>query len=251
MSILKIHSFKLVQNGLMGIKAEVDYQRVNKKGDTVIDYVKENHRPLPIPSYLEEALVSLKYYFLVTTGHWDEDWDQYLRSDRRPVDAGSDFSEFGDYKKVMSLMDSTFVTAVKCNGSVISLKGEIKTVGYKCIKVTSPNILEEDNDDINGLFDEMLEKVNKALEAAKSYLASSKGDLMNSREFLMKMEKSPERKAALQEYNKKECDEMMMEYLSKKGYLIMKDSEMEILEDDGSEALSLIESIKEEELVHA
>lgn len=230
MGIVKIHSFQLVQGGLAGLKAEVDYQGVDKKGNSVVDLVKGYHRPLPIPDYLTSSLNSLKYYFLITTGHWDLDWDKFLRTDKSPIDA-KETKNFDDYKKCITLLKNTEVTAVKYNGSYIILKGEIKTVGDKIIKVTSPNILEDDNDDLNGLFGEMVERCVSALGCVKTYLSSSKGDLMNPREYFKKVEKSEERLSALEGMTDKEVEEYMMQTLSDKGYLIMNENDIELIED--------------------
>jgi hypothetical protein len=254
MGITKIHSFSLVQEGLAGVKADVDYQGIDKKGNTVIDLVKSYHRPLPIPSYLDEALTSLKYYFLITTGHWDFEWDKYLRSDKKPVDASKPLENFEDFKKVMALYEGTKVLSVKYNGSFIVLKGEIRTVGDKVIKVTSPNILEDDDEDINFLFSEFVEKCVAALDSVKTYLASSKGDLMKGRDFLMRTEKSPERRSALESMSDAECEAYMIEELSKKNFLIMKGSDLELMdineeEEPTTTVEALLASIPEKELV--
>lgn len=151
---MKLQKISFINGGKGGIKIEGD-EHIKKGNDIIVDGITRE-RKLPIPTSMQKTLDKLKPYYLMLTGHWRTEWEEFVKEGEVDKDK---VSKKG-YSGLVSLLDNTQIRGIsKKNGVVIT--GFIKTLGNKGVCVNTPNLQEDDDfpfvDMISELCDEITE----------------------------------------------------------------------------------------------
>lgn len=204
----QITNFKLIRNGYQGLSVKGP-ETIQKKQGTCVDKVSRE-RNTPIPDTLREKINGLKYHFLMLTGHWDPDWDKYVRKDKSDIVDKSMPEE--SYKRLLDLWQKTRVQGLYMSSNKISLIGSIEVLEGKPMWVTTSKADPED--DIN--FEELEEKVFDVLERIKIFLQSDKLEMMSPHQYALDF-LTEEEVNGMDDVQK---EQFMKTKLEEKGYMI-------------------------------
>jgi len=210
---MKIISFKLKDDGYKGVVV-IREEAVQKQEQTILDEVKRT-RGIPIPNELRSTIDKLKFHFLSLTRQFQPEWKQWLENNAIVDDH---FRESG-YKNCVKLWDDTTITGLNLQNGCIQITGKIAMIGEKIQGLTHPAIVEEDEYEF---FGELEVVVKEVTDAVAKYLDDKNLKMMTGEQYAMKFCKESE----LEGITDKE--EYMIEHLTKKGYFVGGNDEMNI-----------------------
>jgi hypothetical protein len=225
---MKIISFKLQDDGYKGVHV-IREEAVQKQGQTILDEVLRK-RGIPIPNELRSTIDKLKFHFLSLTRQFQPEWKEWLNDS---TIADEYFSQAG-YKNCVKLWDDTTITGLNIKNGCIQITGKINMIGEKIQGLTHPAIVEEDGYEY---FGELESVVKEVTDAVAKYLDDKNLKMMTGEQYAMKFCKEDE----LEGITDKE--EYMIEHLTKKGYFVGGNDEMNIeTEEEKQEVIDDVET---------
>jgi len=210
---MKINRIKVVNGGQSG--CEVFYDRtVLKEGvSTVIDGSEKWH--LPIPGSVMKTLNKIKPYYLMLTGHWRSEWEEFVS--KGEVDPKKVKKE--GYTGLVSLLDATDLKIFDTNKG-LQIGGTVRTLGDKSVWITTPRVKEEDE---FIFYDQILDLFSEFFEGIQTYMKSKQ--LFNkeeARQLLMDFYKGKEEEIErVKEQEQELCEEELKARLEEKGYIVL------------------------------
>lgn len=228
---MQIQKLNLINDGKKGVEV-LSIEPVQKKGITVMDKVKRE-RDVPIPLFLKTSLSALKYYYLVLTGYWQSEWDNYLNETKSEFEKpDKETAATHAYQRMIQLWDNTTITGFKADGSGFMLFGKIKVLGNKVTAPCTP-LVTIDDDAEYGLYVETMDKIDACKKDTIHFITSDQFLKSNPKDYLLEnagdREEEKERINALSE---EEMEEEMIQKLEERGFVVFSSEDSPGIEEE-------------------
>lgn len=244
---MKIKSFNLLDYGRNGMVAIFEEQNLHDT-ITVKDEIKKK-RKIPIPVPLRIKINTIKYYFLILTGHWIDEWDNYLKNDKIiEKDVDKDTTMKWDYRAVVRLFDNTTITGISVNDGAFTISGEVKTLGDKMIMVTTPACGLDDDEDFP-YYDDAINKIYDIFSSVKEYLQNKQFLKQDPKQYLLELTTNQTEKERISSLTEKDAEMEQLRQLEKKGVIMIMSDMREAMNLDGDNDIPETESDEDEKTV--
>ena len=202
-SVKQIRKIKLNDSGLKGL--EVSYLHPEEKNNLVWNNEHIEKRKHPIHSELESAILDLRNFALEICGYY--------------------ISEPGVNEK-NQLISDTSVTEILMSVDAFKISGEMRVIGDKFIKISTPEIESGDGYDH---FETVMNIIKKITEETHEYMAGKK--MLSNEEFLAKYAKVKGDDVMVKDFKNmsaKEKRDACTDILQKMGAIVIIDEDAEI-----------------------
>jgi hypothetical protein len=203
-TVKQITKIRLKDDGLKGL--EVTYMYPQEKDNLIWNNEHIEKRKHPIHNELENAINDLRNFALELCGYYNETISVMHK----------------DY-----LIEESKITEIVINGTTsFKISGEMRTLGDKFIKISTPDIEIADGYEH---FETVLKVIDKIVEETHGYMAGKKK--LDEAEFLKKFAKLKNDDVLIKEFKdmtNKEKRDKCTEILEKMGAVVLINEELEI-----------------------
>ena len=223
---------KLLDQGFKGIEVLFDAERkISDQMKAKRDNTVKESFPLPIP--LRQKFHQLKYFFLVLSGIWREEWTPYLLDDCSGLktvdqivnDAGDDIADENQFRKMIAkelmgadtAFQNTKIEGYEIIDQNVKIMGKYEVVEGKPFAIKLPFISDEDDfslhEEVISVMDELSSEVVKYLKEEQIKLEDIKG-------MLLEFTKSDKDRERIKEQNEEENYAELMDKLESQAIVI-------------------------------
>jgi hypothetical protein len=226
---MKLDSIELINDGFGGVKI-TGVEAVNKGGVTVLIPCTKKY-PLPLPYELVQAIKRLRKYLLEINNYWISSYNEHLHNgeivDRIPSTLTEELRE--NYLRAKTLWESTTLQKIykRRNGYILS--GKMESATSRFYSITTPLI---DPDDGYENFGKMQTGIDYCFTQIAQFVDDKQLKLMDAIQYAGQLfgEDSDEAER-VKAMTSSDRTEFMVQTLESKGYIVMGQNDIEVIED--------------------
>jgi len=220
--MIELTNFKILQRGFGGLEVKFKAYYDIPNGRKIVEEGSKK-RTVPVGKTMLAKINSLKYYFLILTGHWIRKYADYFDRETlsvKPLSEGESYN--GPWAELVNLWKKVTITsASKTDNGGFTISGFIEVIDQKPVNISTPEILISDD---YGLFEETLDVLNNISDDILEYFST--GNLLeNPKEKLKEIAQYTDEDFA--DLSEEDIMDQLTSLLEAKGAVILSPAESE------------------------